>query len=178
MSILKNLSQSSDYQLYQFHWDKKQSLSQSNQAKKIISQVTGISESEISIDYLPSRKPYLKDYPDWHLSFSHSHNLALITISKNPIGIDIEKIIPRKRDLLKFCKRWFHPQEFDFIKSQPQDKQLELFYKIWTAKESLSKAWEKPLLFILKNEIIIEHSEWDISYMKINHRFVVSIAHK
>ena len=80
-------------------------------------------------------KPYAEGKSSF--SISHSGDIAVLAVSAQPVGIDIEK--RADRDIIKLAARAFHEDEQKRLKSA-QDKKRE-FFKIWTMKESLVKAW-------------------------------------
>lgn len=63
-----------------------------------------------------------------NVSISHSHGIAIAAVSKNPIGIDIEKINPKKISALKHMNPDIETQD------------PTLLTVFWTLKEALSKA--------------------------------------
>lgn len=82
--------------------------------------------------YKESKEPYLNP-SDQYISISHSFPFAVIAISKNKIGIDLEKIQP-KLQILK--NKFLYITEYDWIKSS---QELEYLTAIWAIKESLYK---------------------------------------
>lgn len=82
-------------------------------------------------------KPYYKEYPNIYFSLSHSGTKVMCVIADKMVGCDVEQIKPRKTDI---AKRYFAPQEYNLIQSQPTDKDKEeMFFRIWTLKESFLK---------------------------------------
>lgn len=79
-------------------------------------------------------KPFLKNYPDWYFSISHSRNAVCCIIAKKDIGIDIEEIREYKEPLAKYS---CNDKEMSAI-NQSKDKADE-FYKLWTKKEAAFK---------------------------------------
>lgn len=80
--------------------------------------------------------------PGWRLSLSHSHGLSACATSQGmPIGLDIEPLgrHPRWR---KLVKRWFTPQEQDWLLSEDS---AETFLTVWTLKEAWLKATERGI---------------------------------
>ena len=82
-------------------------------------------------------KPFYKEYPEIHFSLSHSGVMAMCAISDRPVGCDVEKIRERRLDI---AKRFFTSEEYDLIKSQQTEElQAQMFFRIWTLKESFVK---------------------------------------
>ncbi len=85
-------------------------------------------------------RPY---YPDSGFDFnlSHSGDFAVCAYTETGrVGVDIE-YIDSKRASLKFAKRFFSRDEYDYLsKFDPSGKDLAAeFFKIWTAKEAFLK---------------------------------------
>ena len=72
---------------------------------------------------------------------SHSGNHGLIALSGNrQVGVDIEERAPR-RELQGLIETVMGPDEQAKLSSLDEDGRLHLFYRIWTIKEALAKAW-------------------------------------
>lgn len=105
-----------------------------------------------------NRKPYLKNRKIF-FNLSHSENKVLCAISSDEIGCDIEKI----KDIdLMIAKRFFYDEEYALLQSKSsKQEQTELFYRLWTLKESFMKVtglgFHLPLnqfCIIIKNDKI------------------------
>lgn len=84
-------------------------------------------------------KPYLKNSTQ-HLSISHSKDLAVVSIGKQALGIDIQAITPKiKRVAHKFMR---HEEAQSLLEST----YLEHLTVYWSAKEALFKAYGKKEL--------------------------------
>lgn len=78
------------------------------------------------------REPYL--FPkDAEISITHSYPFAAIAISKNKIGIDIEKFNPK---ILRVIDKFTYENERGFI---PFDTEVIFYTIIWSVKESMYK---------------------------------------
>lgn len=79
-------------------------------------------------------KPYICD-SRFQFSISHSGNAVILAVAGYDVGCDVELI--EKADI-KVAKRFFTKNEYyDIISSDNPD---EMFYRIWTLKESYVKA--------------------------------------
>lgn len=78
----------------------------------------------------PKGKPYL-DPSKYHISITDCHNLRIIGLSDQPLGIDLERIRPMHWE--KIIKRFFHTEETKTIHDERD------FFSLWTAKESYVK---------------------------------------
>lgn len=103
-------------------------------AKYMLRKVFHIPFSAQHISYGRYGKPYLRDYPNVHFNISHSGQFVVCAVSANPIGVDVQVIVPYQRDV---AKRVCSPEELMQIESSP-DPSVE-FTKCWTQKEAYVK---------------------------------------
>lgn len=79
----------------------------------------------------PSGQPYLPDFPNLHISLSHSGNTVLCAVADVPVGVDVE--LPRAvRPGL--AARWFDQHEQALIA-----RDESVFFDLWMAKEAVLK---------------------------------------
>ncbi|MDL2261558.1 4'-phosphopantetheinyl transferase superfamily protein [Methanimicrococcus sp. OttesenSCG-928-J09] len=115
----------------------------------MMSFVLGITDDS-QIQYNPFGKPYLSGSPEYsespdsfassvHFNLSHSGDYIVLAVDENEVGIDIEKILPYSDDIARKC---FVSEEYRWLKQQ---KDVDSFYMLWTAKESVMKACGKGL---------------------------------
>ncbi|AZA73434.1 4'-phosphopantetheinyl transferase family protein [Chryseobacterium indoltheticum] len=78
------------------------------------------------------REPFLSP-KDAEISITHSFPFAAIAISKNKIGIDIEKFNPK---ILRVIDKFTYENERGFI---PFDTEVVFYTIIWSVKESMYK---------------------------------------
>lgn len=105
--------------------------------KLLLSEETGLNTNDLVINTTKNKKPYLPLFPNVFFNISHSKNYAIIAISKNPLGIDIEYIN---------CDFVFN----DMVSSVCNENEMNAlnssfnkhltFYKLWTRKEAIVKA--------------------------------------
>lgn len=116
---------------------------------------SGITAPELKYGYGPEGKPYLVDFPDFHFNLSHSGNYVMLAAADREVGCDIEKIA---RADLRIAKRFFAPEEYEFILAAPPEERNERFYRYWTLKESFLKVTGRGLELPM-NEFGIRLSE-------------------
>ena len=104
----------------------------------------------ISIINTDKGAPFVEKMPDLHVSISHSHKVAIASICKRAVGIDIEKIDPKKIQALKR------------MSPEIQSKCVFELTAIWTLKESLSKA--------LRTGIVKEFRHYEIENLTFEDR--------
>lgn len=93
--------------------------------------------SDQSLHYDQNGKPYLEDGK--FISISHSFNFVAMAISTTPVGIDIEQIRPKIKNIVSK----FIGLEACFLDLNSKDY-LDSLTQIWTAKESSYKLYGKP----------------------------------
>ena len=91
--------------------------------------------SKTSILNNQERAPYIVNYPELHISISHSHEYAVAVIAPFKIGIDIEKIEPRPDALAQF----FCSQEERAMLEKESMRRYEWMTFFWSRKEAVSK---------------------------------------
>ena len=102
-----------------------------------------LSPNIIEFEYGDRGKPRLAtSVADSSLQFnvSHSEEYALYGFTHHHlIGVDLEYLREMK-DAVKLAERFFSPREFKLLTSYASEQQREVFFKLWTAKESYLKA--------------------------------------
>ena len=96
----------------------------------------------LSISIAEGGKPYLINEPNVHFSLSHSAGWAVCALSDHPVGVDIERCEPGRRDV---AARFFHKDEVRYLISLLPSMRDDAFYKLWTLKESFVKSTGRGL---------------------------------
>lgn len=94
-------------------------------------------------------RPRLADAPADGLDFNwtHSGDCALVALGRHvEPGIDVERRRARPRGL-EIARRYFAPEEADWLAAQAPERQDEAFLALWTAKEAVLKALGRGLAF-------------------------------
>ena len=82
-------------------------------------------------------KPYLPNRQDVHFSLSHSGARVMCVTADRPVGCDIQETVPRD---LRIAERFFSAEEQRRIFLEESDAaRQEMFFRIWTLKESFLK---------------------------------------
>ncbi len=109
-------------------------------------------------------KPFIENQEAIHFSISHSGDYVVCVISDSNVGIDIEnskRLLMKQRNasLDKVAKRSFTVEEYALYESS--DDKLEMFLKLWTRKESYSKAKGMGLAIdFSKTNVMSEKNIW------------------
>lgn len=89
------------------------------------------------------KKPFLSVPGTLFFNISHSGTWVVAAFSKYvEVGIDVEKI---KKTDFSIAKRFFSKDEYHYIMETPDEYRHEVFYDLWTLKESYIKAVGKGL---------------------------------
>lgn len=73
-----------------------------------------------------------------YFSLSHSGGALAVAVSRDKVGVDLEKISSRDTDSL--ARRVFTPEEAEAYMALPEGEKAPFFFRAWTAKEALFKA--------------------------------------
>ena len=74
--------------------------------------------------------------PAFHFSLSHTDGAVCVAVSRDPVGVDIEKIRPVREGLYA---RMLTERERESILSLPECERADFFLTAWVKKESLFK---------------------------------------
>lgn len=108
--------------------------------RRLLSRYTGKPATAIEFTYGRYGKPSLAGSQPPFFNLSHTRGISLFAFSMTlPVGIDVEAI-DTQRDWSTTARRFFHPREWEFVKSQPSSTRNAAAYTIWTRKEACLKA--------------------------------------
>ncbi|MEJ5102774.1 4'-phosphopantetheinyl transferase family protein [Chryseobacterium sp. MYb328] len=102
----------------------------------------GLTNDEIHYEYQEFGKPYLPHHSHLHFNISHSGDWVTGVVSKDPVGIDIERIAKVKENLASLSLTTEEYQQFQKINKTERNL---FFFELWTLKESYVKATGKGL---------------------------------
>jgi 4'-phosphopantetheinyl transferase len=107
-----------------------------------LSEITRLAPEQLEFAYEANGRPYLAgSNPQPTLSLSHSDDLVVVAVSwTGPLGIDIECVRPLD-DCDAIAEQIMHPRELEAFHRLPDSARLGAFYRLWTRKEALLKAW-------------------------------------
>jgi 4'-phosphopantetheinyl transferase len=95
--------------------------------------------SSIELDTEANGKPRLRDDNSIRFNLSHSHDLALIGVTRRrEIGIDIERKLP-DRDFLALARDGLAPEAAELVRRAPVDTRSDVFYAAWARREAVAK---------------------------------------
>ncbi len=119
--------------------------------RHLLAEATGRQPQTLAFSLGPFGKPSLVGDADLNFNLSHSGAFALIGISaRRPIGVDIE-LMRGNIDELALAEAFFCDGEHRFLAGLEGPPQLEAFYRIWTSKEAVLKAFGVGITTYLKD---------------------------
>jgi 4'-phosphopantetheinyl transferase len=95
--------------------------------------------TEVPIEYADYGKPYLPEGLGLYFNVSHTDGLAVLTFSKQRVGVDVERLrpMPDARDLVA---RFLSRHESLLFQDVPDNELVATFFRAWTRKEAILKA--------------------------------------
>src|SRR3990167_11472681 len=109
--------------------------------RKILHLYIEISPEKIVFSYSEKGKPFLSNNAHaLYFNVSHSHDRMICALStESEIGVDIEKMeLDFKENI---AKRFFSKEEYAQIENLPKEERVTAFYRIWSRKEAVIKAF-------------------------------------
>jgi len=129
-------------EFYQFRMLKRKSEWLSGRLAAKIALFSHKAKENITVDFRDikilknkNKAPYFSNCNDLYLSITHSHPYAIAVVSKNKIGIDIEKLISSTSIFSLF----FSDIEIKELYKHDNTLSLKLATMAWTQKEAISK---------------------------------------
>ena len=83
-------------------------------------------------------KPRVKN-ADLHFSLTHTGEHALVAVGNFELGLDAEEIRGARVDA-PLARRVMTAEEFETWSQAPREAQVQAFFRLWSAKESVMKA--------------------------------------
>ena len=119
-------------------------------------QLPGIPEdADLTVSRTEKGKPYFLHLADrLYVSVTHSGDYWMCMFSSCPVGIDLQ-IHTGKNHPERIARRFFHPEETAFLSGREKD----VFFSLWTAKESYVKYTGKGIAGQLDTFSVIENGE-------------------
>lgn len=110
----------------------------------------------MKLGYNKYGKPYFQSPDNIFFNLSHSGNYVICGVDTEEIGVDVEERGEVYEEILYNC---FTLNEIEVIMSHTGQKARELFYDIWTMKESYTKLIGKGLNCSLNRLEVLMHKE-------------------
>ncbi len=104
-------------------------------ARTLLGTHLGLQPVEVPLMVAPDGGVEVEGHP-LHLSIAHAGDMAAACVAPHPIGVDLERIVPRRADLYRFI---LHPEEYNLLDALPMDHN-EIQILCWCLKEAVLKA--------------------------------------
>ncbi|SUM53500.1 4'-phosphopantetheinyl transferase [Staphylococcus epidermidis] len=155
---------------YKFDEDKLRTLLGDILVRYIIQQKFNGESSDIVYNFNQYGKPFLKNNKEFNFNISHSGNWIVVATTINElIGIDIEKI---ENIDMSISNKIYSKDEYNLLKKNNVMKNdLDIFYELWTFKESFLKAKGVGLNMPMTSFEIKKHKTHKIYYVKRKERY-------
>lgn len=126
-------------------------------ARPVLGEALGCGAERLPLSRSTQGRPLLgPPFATYDTGWSHSGEHLLLALGEAiQLGVDLERLRPRPR-AAELARRFFHPQEVDWLQSLPEDERELGFLRLWCAKEALLKAHGKGLSFGLDKLIFAE----------------------
>ena len=99
-----------------------------------------LTKHEVAFRFGRNGKPFLVQDHDLQFNISHTTGCAVLALCHNhEIGIDIE-MTSRNTDFEGVARKVFTRREQEVLMTLSKSEKRKLFFRLWTAKESLMKA--------------------------------------
>ncbi len=126
-----------------FDRDRQRYLEGRRSLRWLLAQQLHVPVGDICIGYGPFGRPHLVDPPaPLDFNVSHSQQFALVACCKDgPVGVDVEwrRPLPERIEL---AQAHFTPQEQAALRACGDEEDAQrCFFRIWTRKEAVLKAW-------------------------------------
>jgi 4'-phosphopantetheinyl transferase len=129
-------------QRFYFERDRLRFVAARTALRRLLALYLETSSETLQFQYSKNGKPSLIS-PSENLRFnlSHADGYALLAFRRGgEIGVDIEKIRPEV-ETDKLAERFFSARERAQLCALPPDARIPAFFRCWTSKEALLKAW-------------------------------------
>jgi 4'-phosphopantetheinyl transferase len=153
--------------------------------KFVLAAYTKLDAKSIQLDYHFNKKPYISTHPWLYFNVSHSEDFAVIAISLNKIGIDVE-FISKDSTFTNLLPDIFNDNEVLAIENAVNKKHT--FYKSWTRKEAIVKALGTGIDDDFKNipsldghhmidsKLIKNTENWQVCSFELNDYYLGAVA--
>lgn len=94
------------------------------------------------------REPGRTGFERLEFNLTHCADAAILAIADGvAVGVDVEPVGGRERPYVALARRYFCPDEADYVAAQPSGTVQKAFVDLWTAKEAVLKATGRGIAF-------------------------------
>lgn len=141
--------------------------------KEVLAESYIMEESaDLSFEYNPHGKPYLKHYPHIHFNISHCHHSIAVAVDSTPVGVDVERFVKPSEALLNYCM--CEHEVHKILQSEYPERQFAAY---WTQKEALFKLLGTGITHELRDILAKPHPNIQLTtQLFIEQSFALTIA--
>ncbi|MDX1365024.1 MAG: 4'-phosphopantetheinyl transferase superfamily protein [Arenibacter latericius] len=117
--------------------------------RSLLSNYLEIDFGEVVFEYGEYGKPFFNTNQNIKFNLSHSGDMIVFGFVKNfDIGVDVE-VLKMDFDVMDIALKFFSKKEVGMLQSLPEQRREVAFYRCWTRKEAIIKAYGSGLSFPL-----------------------------
>jgi 4'-phosphopantetheinyl transferase len=152
-----------------FERDRRRFIASHSATRVVLGRQIGIAPASVRYAVAERGKPRVVDAPvDVRFNLSHSGERALLAVAiGREVGVDIEAT-RELSDLVSLAERVFSPSERERLLRSSNDQREEIFFRLWTRKESFIKALGDGMYFPL--------AEFEVSSEPAGEQLLLSCA--
>ena len=136
--------------------------------RTILGAYVGCSPLEVEFMHGPQGKPALARWPWLYFNVTHSHEIALIAVTRRgEVGVDVERMRPFANDL-GMAERYFSPRETAVLRTLTGPARSIAFFNAWTRKEAFLKASGKGISYGLDRVEVTLLPEEEPRFLRID----------
>ncbi len=107
--------------------------------REILGRYVGRAPGAVELELSKHGKPRLATPAGLEFNLSHSGGIALVALAAVPVGVDVEAVAPRGRDLAALAARALDPAEAEAIAAADPAERPGLFFPAWARHEARLK---------------------------------------
>ena len=111
---------------------------------------------------------YPAEFQSLQFNLSHTRGLAACVIGTHfAVGIDVE-CVTRRLEMLPVARRFFAPEEVEYLESRDEEERPHAFFEIWTLKEAYLKACGSGIFAGSLQDFSMELTAPGIAHIRFN----------
>lgn len=116
--------------------------------REALAQRTGADLTALSFRYSANGKPFVANFPQYHISVSHCGSAVVAAVATHNLGVDLEEV-DRQRGKLEApwtqAKRFMTPTTAQWVTAAAIEARPERFTLLWTLMESHVKLYDSSI---------------------------------
>lgn len=143
--------------------------------RHILCRYSGIAPSRVPIRYTSQGKPFLDGGRSLSFNLSHSDAYGVVAVGRSGrVGVDLERL-DRTLDFMPIAARYFDSGERQLLDSCPVQRRRRAFFRLWTRKEALLKAYGSGF-GVAPPAALSEMTGWTLKTLPLKRDYLCSLA--